>query len=124
MRPVAVVVLDILVDDGLEMSTTEDEHPVQTFTPDSTDEALSDGVCTGRPDRSADGPDTLEAEDLVEAGRELGVTIADQEFDRPGSLGQVIGQIPGLLITQAPVGFAVTPIRKTFRVSSSMKSRT
>src|ERR1039457_3866875 len=97
MRPVAVVVLDVLVDDGLEMSTTEDEHPVQTFTPDSTDEALSDGGCTGRPDRSADGPDTFGAEDLVEAGRELGVTIADQEFDRPGSLGQFIGQIPGLL---------------------------
>jgi hypothetical protein len=35
MGPVAVVVLDVLVDDSFEMSTTEDEHPAQTFTPDT-----------------------------------------------------------------------------------------
>ena len=34
MRPMAVVVLDVLVDYGFEMSTTEDEYPIQTFTPD------------------------------------------------------------------------------------------
>src|ERR1039457_2809411 len=97
MRPVAVVVLDVLMDDGFEMSTTEDEHPVQTFTPDSTDEALGEGVRAGRPDRSSDGPDAIGGEDLVESGSELGVAIADQELDRLGSLGEHIGQVPGLL---------------------------
>src|SRR5665213_3633258 len=97
MGPVAVVVLDVLVDDSFEMSTTEDEHPVQTFTPDSTDEALGEGVCSGRSDRSSNGPDALGAEHLVEAGRELGVAIADQELDRLCTLGELIGQIPGLL---------------------------
>jgi len=82
MRPVGVVVLDVLVDDGFEMLTTEDEHPVQTFTPDSPDEALGDGVGTGSFDRRSDDPDTFCPEDLVEAGRELGVAIPDQEPDR------------------------------------------
>ena len=97
MWSVAVVVLDVLVDHGSEMATTEDEHPVQTFTPDSADEALSEGVRPGRPDRSPDDPDALGAEDLVESGCELGVAIADQERDRSGSLGELMGQIPGLL---------------------------
>jgi hypothetical protein len=77
MRPMAVVVLDVPVDYGFEMSTTEDKHPVQTFTPDRADEAFSEGVCTGRPDRSAYGPDAIGPEDLVESGSELGVAIAD-----------------------------------------------
>ena len=43
----AVVVLDVLMDDGFEMSATEDEHPVQTFTPHGADERLGEGVGTG-----------------------------------------------------------------------------
>jgi hypothetical protein len=61
MRPVAVVVLDVLVDDDFEMSTTEDEHPVQTFTPDGSDEALGECVGPWSPERSADGPNSLGA---------------------------------------------------------------
>src|SRR5664280_474294 len=97
MRPVTVVVLDVPMDDCFEVATTKDEHPVQTFTPDSADEALSEGVCTRRPDRSSDDPDSIGGEDLVEAGRELGIAIPDQELDRPGTLGELIGQIPGVL---------------------------
>ena len=47
MRPLAVVVLDVLMDDGFEMSVTEDEHSVQTFTANGPDEALSEGVGSG-----------------------------------------------------------------------------
>ena len=59
MRPVAVVVLDVPMDDGFEVASAEDEHPIQTFTSDSADEALSEGVCTGRLDRSSDRPDAI-----------------------------------------------------------------
>jgi hypothetical protein len=58
MRPVAVVVLDVLMDHGFEMSTTEDEHPVQTFTPNGPDEALGEGVGTGSLDRRSNDADT------------------------------------------------------------------
>jgi hypothetical protein len=97
MRPMAVVVLDVVMDDSCEMATTEDENPVHTLTPDSADEALGERVRPGCPDRSADGPNALGAEDLVEAGRELGVVIADQELDRSCTLCELMGQFPGLL---------------------------
>ena len=97
MRPMAVVVLDVLVDHGLDISTTEDEHPVQTFAPDRADEALSEGVGTRCPDRSPDDPDAFGAEGLIEAGRELSVAIPDQKFDRVCTLGEFIGQVSGLL---------------------------
>lgn len=77
MRPGVVVVLDVLMDHGFEISTTEDHHPVQTFTPDGPDEALSEGVGSRCPDRRTEDPNALGAEDLVEAGRELGVAIPD-----------------------------------------------
>jgi len=82
MRPVAVVVHDVLVDDDFEMATTEDEHPVQTFTPDSANETLSEGIGPRSPYRSSDYPDAIGGEHLVEAGCELGVSIPDQELDR------------------------------------------
>jgi hypothetical protein len=104
MRPVAVVVLGVLMHDGSEMSTTEDEHPVETFTPDSADETLSEGVATRCPNRSSDDPDALGAEDLIESGCELGIAIADQELDRLGTLGELIGQFLACWITHAPVG--------------------
>ena len=44
MRPVAVVVVHELMDHGFEVFAAQDEHPVQTFTPDGADEALSEGV--------------------------------------------------------------------------------
>ena len=97
MRPVAVVVLDVLVDDDFEMATTKDEHPVETFTPDSANETLSEGIGPRSPDRSSDCPDAIGPEDLVETGRELGVAIADQEVHRSGTLRELIGQVPGLL---------------------------
>jgi hypothetical protein len=97
MRPVAVVMLDVLVKDDFEMSTTEDEDPVETFSSYRADEALSEGVGTGRSNRSPDDPDAPGEEDLVEAGGELGVAISDQEPDGPGTVGELIGQVPSLL---------------------------
>jgi hypothetical protein len=92
MRSVAVVVVDVRMDDGFEMSTTGDEHPVQTFTPDCPDEALSQGVGTRSFDWRSNDVDTFCPEDLVEAGGELGVAIRDQELDRLQALGQFEAQ--------------------------------
>ena len=77
MRPVAVIVLDVHSQDALEVSTTEDQHAVEAFTTDGADEALSEGVGTGRPDRGPDDADAVSTEDIVEAGRELGIAIPD-----------------------------------------------
>ena len=71
MRPVAVVMLDVLVDYGSEVSTIEDEYPIEAFTPDRPDEAFSEGVGSRRPGRCSDDPGALGAEDLIEAGGEF-----------------------------------------------------
>ena len=97
MRAVAVVMLDELVDHGVEVTPAEDQHAIEALPADSADEALGEGVGTRRPDRRADDPNALGAEDLVEAGRELGVPVADEEIDRLRTLGEFIGQVPGLL---------------------------
>src|ERR1022692_225525 len=97
MRPVAVVMLGVLTDHGFEVSATEEHQPIHTFPTYGPNEALCKGVGTRCPNRSTDDPNALGAEDLVEVGRELGVSIPDQEFDRSWTLGEFIGQIPGLL---------------------------
>lgn len=66
MRSVAVVVPDILMDDGFKMSTTEAQHPVQTFTSDGADEALGKGIGQWCPDRGTDDPDSFSLKDLAE----------------------------------------------------------
>jgi hypothetical protein len=97
MRPVAVGVHDELVDHGFEVTSADDEHAIKALPSDSAEEAFSEGVGTRSSDRRADDPNALGAEDLVEAGRELGVPVADQEPDRMCALGEFMGEIPGLL---------------------------
>lgn len=63
MRPIAVVVLGVLMDHDFEMAPIEDEHSVQTLTPVSADEALSEGAGPRCPDWSANGPDVIGVED-------------------------------------------------------------
>ena len=97
MRPVAVVVVDVLVDNGFEMPSPDDQHPIEALPADRADEAPGKCIGTRCPDRDTDGSDALGVEYLVEAGRELCVAIPDQEPDRTRSVGQVHGEVPRLL---------------------------
>ena len=47
MGPVRVVMLDVLGKHGLQVTTAEDEHPVEALAPDGADDALADGVGPG-----------------------------------------------------------------------------
>ena len=97
MRPMAVVVVDVLSEDGFELTPVEDQHPVETLAADGADEALGKGVGSRGSDRRADGPDPLGAKHFVETGRELGVSVPNQEPDGKRPLGKHHGQISGLL---------------------------
>src|SRR3974390_2303871 len=81
MGSVVVVVLDVLADYEFEMTSADDPHAVEALTTDRADEAFCEGVGPGCPDRGPDDPHANGAEHLVEAGRELGVPIPDQEPD-------------------------------------------
>jgi hypothetical protein len=75
----AVVVIDVDAQNMLELASSEDQQPVQAFGPCGPHEALGVSVGLRRAERRLDNVDAFRAEDLVEAGGELGVAIADQE---------------------------------------------
>ena len=106
----AVVMVDVLSEDGFELTPVEDQHPVETLAADGADEALGKSVGSRGSERRADGPDPLGAEHFVETCRELGVSVPNQEPDGKRSLGKHHGQISGLLDHPGSTGLAVTPL--------------
>ena len=79
MRPAPVVVPAVDAEHVLEMSSAEDQDPVEAVGADRADPAFGVGVRVRRLDRCADHLDGLGAEDLVEGVAELGVAVVDQE---------------------------------------------
>lgn len=79
LRSVAVVVLDVLVQDGFEMTASEDEHPVQAFSSKGPDETFGEGVRLGRLDRRLDDRDPFGCENLDEGAAKLGISVTDEE---------------------------------------------
>lgn len=57
MWPMAVVVIDILGEHHLELTSAEDQHPVETLPADRPDEPLGEGVGPRSSDGCADDPD-------------------------------------------------------------------
>jgi hypothetical protein len=104
VRPVAVVIVDVGVEHALEVSSAEEQDPVETFTSDGADEALGVGVRLRRAYRCADHLDPFAPEDLVEDGGVLAVAITNQETDRYRALGQRPRELAGLLDYLAAVG--------------------
>src|SRR5215218_4289507 len=104
VRPVAVVMIDVDAEHALEVSSAEDQDPVETFTPDGADEALGVRVRPRRSYRCADHLDPFALEDLVEDGGVLAVAITNQETDRYRALGERPRELAGLLDDPAPVG--------------------
>jgi hypothetical protein len=102
MRAVFVVVRHVLREDLLEVTTTEDEEPVETLSAGRAYESLGDRVRTRRSNGRLDDPNALSAEHLVEAGGELRVSVPDEELDCSGTLGDDDAQVAGLLSDPLP----------------------
>ena len=81
MRTVGVVMRQILAKHTLQLATADDQNPIETLAPESSDPARV-GVGMRRSHGSTYYPQTLGSEDLVEGPRELRVTVADQEAAR------------------------------------------
>src|SRR5437879_5582120 len=97
MRPMAVVVPDVDVQDALELRTAEDQDPIETFAPQRADEAFGVRVGARCPDWRSDDLDALASEHLVEGAGELTVAIVNQETSRRGSLGERPRELARLL---------------------------
>ena len=84
------------------MSTTENQHPVETLSAGGPDEPLGEGI--GCPCRVADDPDPFGPEDFVEARGELGVPGTDEEPDRTAPSSSAMVRYLACWTTQEPVG--------------------
>jgi len=71
VRPMPVVVEDVLGQDLLEMAATEDEKPVQALAACGANKALRDRIRSRGSHRSLHYPDAVGAEHVVEADGEL-----------------------------------------------------
>src|SRR6266540_3885545 len=78
MRTVLVVMRDVRAHDLLQLAPTEDQNPVEAFASQASHPAL--GVCLRSwcPHRRSDHADTVGAEHIVEAAREL-VAVTHEE---------------------------------------------
>src|SRR5438874_8114154 len=76
VRPMRVVVGDVLAQHSLEVGARDDQDAIKALAPDAPDPALRVRLRPWRRDRRPDHPDPFRAEDLVEDGRELAVAVA------------------------------------------------
>jgi hypothetical protein len=92
----AVVVLDVAVEDAKEVPAAGDQEMVQAFPAHSADPALGDGVGVRRLDRCAEDLGADRAPEVIEGSGELAVAVAEQESEA-GLLIKRAKEIPGLL---------------------------
>jgi hypothetical protein len=92
-----VVMPDVVAKDCFEMTTAENERPVETFVSDGPYPPLRDRVRAWRPDGCLDHLDAFGGEHLVEAGGELRVAVSDQGPERPSVLGEIACEVAGNL---------------------------
>ena len=97
MRTMAVVVLDVEVQDATKLPTPCDQEMVQALLAHGTNPALGDGVGVRCLDRREDDLCTHRTPNVVEGPGELTVSVADQESDDNGRLIQHGDEVTGLL---------------------------
>jgi hypothetical protein len=102
MRAVVVVVSDVLAQYLLEMSAPEDEEPNGALSTDGANESLGECVRSRRSNGRLDDSNALGAKDLVETGRELRVSVPDEELGSSRALGEIPGEVASLLDDPLP----------------------
>src|SRR5664280_2781976 len=88
VRPMAVVVVNELAEDVLQVPAVGDQQPVEALASDRSDETLRYRVGLGCADRCVDHPDRLCVEHRVEGARELAVVVTDQDLQGSFSFGE------------------------------------
>jgi hypothetical protein len=97
VRPMLVIVPDVVAKDCFEMTTAENERPVETLFTCGPYPPFRDRVRSRRSHRCLDHLDTFGGEHLVEAGGELCVAVPDEELKGPTLLGEIPFKVAGNL---------------------------
>ena len=124
VRPVLVVVLAVHAQHSFEVSTPEDEDPIETVVADRAYPALGERVRVRRLHGRPDYFDSLAAKDVVESPVELSVPVVNQQPERPFLLAQLHREVARLLRRPGSGGFAVQAMNSTRRVGSERKKST
>jgi hypothetical protein len=107
MGSLAVVVIDVLLKNRLQVPLAEDEQPVQGFVAQSLDHPLAMSVGSGAPVGRENDPGAFAAQYLIELVDELGVPIVDGNLDGDFEVVQLPGQFRACCVIQAALGWAV-----------------
>ena len=78
MRPLRVVVLDVLPHQVVEMLLAEDQEVVQALDLQRLNEPLDEGIGVGRPDGRSPSSDSFRRQDVIEPAVEEVVVPADR----------------------------------------------
>ena len=97
---------------------------VEEFAADGTNPAFSEGVGHRSSGRGLEDLEALGAEDLVEGVDEFAAPIPDQRSGVSELVGVAENRLRAAWVVQGPVGLAVTPAKKTWRVGTWMKNST
>ncbi len=98
----AVVVVDVLSQEALELAPAEYEQPVEALLPQGADETLGVRVGVRGPERRPDDRNPLGLEDFVEASTELRIAVVDQEAQRTLPAAAVDHEVARLLRNPCP----------------------
>ena len=82
VRPVAVVMEQVLAEHRGQVPFTDDQDSVQQFAAESPDDAFADGVHPWRPWQGGDDPQPLGLEHLTERRSEERIAIMNEELQR------------------------------------------
>jgi len=122
MRALAVVVLDVVAENTVEMAS-----PLRSTASRDTPRARCERSVRRRrspvePRSASEASGPLRCGHLIEVGAEPAVAVVDKE---PHALEHIGGaEVAGLPVTQLPPGLAVQPARWTCRLSTSRKNDT
>lgn len=97
MRPSMIVIVDIRGQHTMEMAFAQDQELVQTLLSNRTNPAFGERIRIGSPHWRPDDRNILRCEDRLEARRELGVTIVDQEAHGEHAILNLPTELPRLL---------------------------
>jgi hypothetical protein len=117
-----VVVGEVLGQDVLEMTTSDDEDPVQTFSADGADQALSEGVRPRGSNRGLDDPDASVRNTSLNLAVNFVSRSRMRNLTAPERSAKTTLRLRACRVTHCPTGLGVTPERWTQRVSISKRT--
>jgi hypothetical protein len=124
VRSVFVVVHHVPRQRHLDMSSTNDQHPVQQLTTDRADPSLGVGVRPWRPHRHAQRLDPWAAKTASNVAVNLASRSRSRNLNRSMRPASSMSRLRACWVTHIPVGLAVTPRMCTRRVASSITNST